>query len=281
MGKTKTKPKAKSKARKAKGGLTAAAANKHWLYEHSVQNPEAEVEFIDRVYRAEFGRLPRRLREDFCGTAYLSRTWVEQRPDNTAVGVDLDGPTLDYGREHHLAALGDRADAVTLIQADVRDVQEPKCDVLAATNFSWWGFHAREELLGYLRNCRASLKEAGMLMMDIYGGPEAQVLQLEERECEGFTYIWDQDVFSPITHAYTCRIHYRFPDGTELKNAFTYEWRLWTLPEIRDLLAEAGFRTVTVFWEGADEDGEPDGIFVPSLEGDTASAWVAYVVAFV
>ena len=167
------------------------------------------------------------------------------------------------------------------IQADVRDVQEPKCDVLAATNFSWWGFHAREELLGYLRNCRASLKEAGMLMMDIYGGPEAQVLQLEERECEGFTYIWDQDVFSPITHAYTCRIHYRFPDGTELNNAFTYEWRLWTLPEIRDLLAEAGFRTVTVFWEGADEDGEPDGIFVPSLEGDTASAWVAYVVAFV
>jgi len=276
MGKTKTK----SKTKKKKSALTAGAVSRHWLYEKSVQNPEAEVEFIDRAFRAEFGRLPRRLREDFCGTAFLSRTWVEHRADNTALGVDLDGPTLDYGREHHLAALGDRADAVTLVQADVRDVSEPPCDVLAATNFSWWGFHTREDLLGYLRNCRASLRDPGMLLLDIYGGPEAQVPQLEERECEGFTYVWDQDVFNPITHAYRCKIHFKFPDGTEMNDAFEYDWRLWTVPEVRELLTEAGFRTSIVYWEGADEDGEPDGVFEPSGEGDTSSAWVAYVVAF-
>lgn len=272
MGKTKTK--------KKKSALTAGAVSRHWLYENSVQNPEAETEFIDRAFRAEFGRLPRRLREDFCGTAFLSRTWVEHRAGNTALGVDLDGPTLDYGREHHLAALGDRADAVTLVQADVRDVREPACEVLAATNFSWWGFHTREELLGYLRNCRASLRDPGMLLLDIYGGPEAQVPQLEERECEGFTYVWDQDVFNPITHAYQCKIHFKFPDGTEMNDAFAYDWRLWTVPEVRELLAEAGFRASIVYWEGADEDGEPDGVFEPSEEGDTSSAWVAYVVAF-
>ncbi len=95
-------------------------------------------------------------------------------------------------------------------------------------------------------------------MLDIYGGPEAQVLQFEERECDGFTYIWDQDVFNPLTHEYRCKIHFRFPDGTELQDAFEYHWRLWTVPEVRELLSEAGFRSVAVFWEGADDEGEPD-----------------------
>ncbi len=260
--------------------LNAGNTNIHWLYEHSVQNPEAEVEFIDTAYEAHFGRLPSFLREDFCGTAFLGCEWIAHRDGNTSLGVDLDGPTLDYGRRTHVGPLGHKADRITLVQADVRDVQEPKADVLAATNFSWWGFHSREELLGYLRNCLASLRDEGMLMLDIYGGPEAQVLQFEERECEGFTYVWDQDVFNPITHAYDCKIHFKFPDGSEITNAFEYSWRLWSIPEVRDLLLEAGFGMVEVYWEGADEDGEPDGDFAASEEGDTSSAWIAYIVAF-
>ncbi len=92
--------------------------------------------------------------------------------------------------------------------------------------------------------------------------------------------MWDQDVFNPITHGYECKIHFHFPDGSEMNNAFEYDWRLWMIPEVRDLLLEAGYRKVDVYWEGADEDGEPDGEFVASVEGDTSPAWVAYVVAF-
>ena len=44
---------------------------------------------------------------------------------------------------------------------------------------------------------------------------------------------------NPITHATTCHIHFKFPDGSKLKKAFTYEWRLWTAPEIRELLLVA------------------------------------------
>lgn len=260
--------------------LSADGADKHWLYENSVQNPEAEVEFIDRVFAETFGRRPRDLREDFCGTLNLGCAWVRERDDNTVIGVDLDGPTLDWGREHNVTPLGDAASRVAMVEDDVRNVSRPTVDVLAATNFSWWGFRTREELLGYFRNCRRSLREDGMLMLDIYGGPEAQVLQFEERECEGFTYVWDQDHFNPITHDYVCRIHYRFEDGSELKDAFVYEWRLWTVPEARELLHEAGFARVEVFWEGADDDGEPDGDFQSSEEGDTSPAWVAYIVAF-
>ena len=39
-----------------------------------------------------------------------------------------------------------------------------------------------------LRLTYANLKEEGMLMMDCYGGPEAQVPQEEEREQDGFDY---------------------------------------------------------------------------------------------
>ncbi len=264
----------------AKGKLTSKNADLHWLYEQSVQNAEAEVEFIDRVFREEFGQRALFLREDFCGTALLCSEWVKIHTDNTALGVDLDGPTLEWGRANNAAPLGDRAGAVTLIKDDVRAVTEPRADILAATNFSWWGFKTRAELLEYLRLAYANLNDTGMLMMDCYGGPEAQVPQFEEREQEGFDYIWDQDTFNPITNEVVCKIHFKFPNGSKRKNAFRYDWRLWSLPETRDILEEAGFTKTVVYWEGVDEDGEPNGEFNPSRTGDLAPAWVAYILAF-
>ena len=75
-----------------------------------------------------------------------------------------------------------------------------------------------------------------------------------------------------------CYIHFKFKDGSKLKRAFSYAWRLWTAPEIRDLLLEAGFATVTVYWEGEDEDGEGDGVFTPNDTGEADLAWIAYIV---
>ena len=264
----------------ASGRLNAGNADKHWLYEQSVQNVAFEVEFIEEVYRKEFGRRPHRFREDFCGTALLSAAWVARHRDNTALGVDLDGPTLDWGRVNNLEPLGERAAAVTLLEEDVRHVTEPKAEITAATNFSWWGFRTRPELKAYFQGARDGLADQGMLLLDCFGGPEAQIPQIEERELEGFNYLWDQDTFNPITHGIRCLIHFDFPDGSRLENAFTYDWRLWTLPETCDILREAGFRKTVVYWEGADEDGEPSGEFLPDTEGDLAPAWVAYIMAF-
>jgi len=263
----------------AGGGLTARNADKHWLYEESVQNASHEVKFIDRVFKKEFGRKPTFIREDFCGTALLCSEWVKRRRGNTALGVDYDGPTLDWGRANNIAPLGKRADDVTLIRDDVRNITAPRADVLAATNFSWWGFKDRPSLAAYFRNCYASLEDEGLLLLDCYGGPEAQVAQEEERELDGFEYIWDQDSYNPITGETRCHIHFDFPDGSRLKNAFSYDWRMWTLAEASDLLRECGFGKVLVYWEGTDKDGEPSGVFRPSLKGDRAPAWVAYLVA--
>jgi len=262
------------------GMLNADNADLHWLYEQSVQNVEVEVKFIDRVFRREFGRAASFIREDFCGTALLCSEWVKRRRSNTALGVDYDGPTLDWGRVNNLAPLAERALAVTLIQDDVRKVTTPRAEVLAATNFSWWGFKTRAELKEYFTISRQSLQDEGMLLLDIYGGPEAQIPQIEERDVEGFDYLWDQDDFNPITGDVRCYIHFRFPDGSRLDNAFSYDWRLWSLPETCDLLEECGYRKVVVYWEGTNNEGEPNGKFNPDRKGDLAPAWVSYIIAF-
>ena len=51
-------------------------------------------------------------------------------------------------------------------------------------------------------------------------------------------------------------------------------------PEIQELLEEAGFSEVTVYWEGTDEkNNEGDGIYKPATVGDADPGWVCYIVA--
>jgi len=100
----------------------------------------------------------------------------------------------------------------------------------------------------------------GMLLLDAYGGSDAFREIEEKREEKGFTYVWDQHFFNPLTGHVINHIHFRFRDGTRLERAFTYEWRLWTLPELTELLREAGFRDVTVYWEGSEKSGEGNGV---------------------
>jgi hypothetical protein len=78
----------------------------------------------------------------------------------------------------------------------------------------------------------------------------------------------------------TCHIHFEFPDGSRMAKAFSYHWRLWTLPELREILLEAGFRKADVYWEGTDEEtGEGNGEYQPCEIGDADAGWVCYVVA--
>ena len=63
--------------------------DKYGLYERSVQRPEFDIDFINRVYTKERARVPLVLREDFCGTAYISSEWVRSHPKRTALGLDL------------------------------------------------------------------------------------------------------------------------------------------------------------------------------------------------
>lgn len=279
MSRAKSKSKRDRKRKKRAGGLTAATADKHALYEQAVQSPDADLDFAVRAFRRHFGREPVLLREDFCGTGLLACRWAASDEERRALGVDLDPEPLAYGEQRHRAPLGAAAERVRLVEADVREVSEPKADVTVALNFSYFVFHERAALLAYLRSVHAGLAEQGVLVLDVFGGTESMEVLEEENEKEGFDYVWDQDEFDPVSHRMKAYIHFRFPDGSELDKAFAYDWRLWTTPELRDLLHEAGFRDVEVWWEGFDEDGDGDGEYARVERGEPCEGFVSYLTA--
>jgi hypothetical protein len=268
--------------RKKKTRLTAANADKHRLYELAVQSPDSEVEFISRTFRRMRGRPARSIREDFCGSAAFACEWVRTHRENTAVGLDLHKPTLAWGRKHNVSKLDEAARA--RIHLLSRDVMHPGSgtrgmDAVVAMNFSYWVFKTRPLMRRYFEAVRGSLVRDGVFYLDHYGGYEAQREQTERRRCAGFTYVWDQAFFDPITHDYRCHIHFDFKRGPMMKRAFTYDWRLWTIPELREMLEEAGFRRSTVYWEGDDGRGGGNGVFRPRKVGESCATFVSYIVA--
>ena len=259
----------------------ASQADRHALYEASVQDPDSELEFVSETFQELSGRPLRVLREDFCGTGNTACRWVASGREHFAIGVDLDAETLAWGRAQHVGALRRTARGrIELIEGDVLETRTAAVDAVLAMNFSYYLFTTRETLKRYFEVARAGLKADGILFLDAFGGYEAHQ-ELEERtEFDEHTYVWDQAEFNPIDQHMTCRIHFEFSDGSELRDAFVYRWRLWTLPEIRELLLEAGFSSATVYWEGTDEEtGEGDGIYTPSEQGDADAGWIAYIVA--
>lgn len=275
------------KSAKRRGPTLAERADKFALYQRSVQSPAVDIEFFDAEFRKHRGRAPLSVREDFCGTALFSAEWCKSDPRRTALGVDLDGPTLDWGRANTLAAAPpEAAGRVSLVEADVRDTSLAPVDLIVAMNFSYCIFKTRDELRGYFAAARQNLVEDGALALEVYGGTEAVVELTDERELRGgLTYVWEQEKFNPIDHHTLCHITWRFRDGSELYRAFTYDWRLWTLPELGELLREAGFSAVKFYFERVEADEDDDeyltgtGEFVEHTEIENQEAWLGYVVA--
>jgi SAM-dependent methyltransferase len=260
----------------------ASRSDRHDLYQRAVQTVDAEIDFVDATFRKLRGRLPATLREDFCGTANTSCEFVRRRKANRAWGVDLDEATLAWGIEHNLSKLKDDARSrVTLVRDNVIHARTPKVDCVLAMNFSYYLLMERAQLLAYFKSVRQTLGPRGVFFLDAYGGYDAfRVLKEKRNIGRGATYVWDQADFDPISGVAECHIDFRFKDGSAMKKAFSYRWRMWTLPEIRDVLVDAGFRTTTVYWEGWDEKAHTgDGDFKPATRGEPDPGWICYIVA--
>ena len=259
----------------------AQTADVHALYEEAVQDPDGDIALVRRLFRHQFDRDPRTLREDFCGTAAMAAAWVRKHQENHAWGIDLDSEPLAWGRRHHVADLTpDQAERLTLLQGDVRNVSHERVDVTVGFNFSYFVFRERDELVRYFEKARTTLLDEGMFVVDLYGGAEAQRTLTETREHEDFDYVWDQDAFDPIQHHAINYIHFEFADGSRIDRAFTYDWRLWTIPEVRDAMRDAGFRSVDAYWERTDhKTNEGTGVYYRAEHAADDPAWVAYVAA--
>ena len=267
--------------RKRTGKSLAEQANRHVLYQESVQCVEAEIDMVDHHFKKLRDRLAESLREDFCGTANTSCEWVRRRPTNIAFGIDVDLDILDWGRIHNVSALKDSEQKrITLLNNDVLTVKTQLIDMVLAMNFSYQIFKTRSQLRAYFESVYAALRDDGVFFLDSFGGYEAFREMEESTEFEDFTYVWDQHHYNPINGDITCLIHFNFPDGSKMKRAFSYHWRLWTLPELQELLIEAGFQRVLVYWEGTDEKtGEGSGEYLPTEMGEADAGWICYLSA--
>jgi hypothetical protein len=263
-------------------------ANVFALYERAVQTPAAHVALFGRIFEELRGRRAASLREDFCGTFLLAKTWVASGSTRTAIAVDLDRTALQDGRRRHQRRLAPGARRrLRILRRDVRSVTTPRVDVVAAGNFSFWAITEWRDLVSYLRCVRRSLGTGGIVVLETAGGPGMMKTTAERTAVKRdgdfwFRYVWRQRGFNPITHRLRCSISFELRSGRVLRDAFVYDWRLWTLPEVERALREAGFAAVKHYWEGRASTRNGNGTAAAAYRATERApnhhAWVCFVV---
>lgn len=266
--------------------------DRHALYEVAVQGVDWDLDFLERVWRYRHpGEEPRLFREDFCSTAALATAWVLRGRERRAWAVDLDPEPLGWARRHRLPWTRQSGRRVTLVRGDVRRSRHPAVDVACALNFSWWVFHERADLVRYLRAARAGLRPGGVLALNLFGGrgAERELIERTRKRAENgpdgvmlppFTYVWEHASFNPVDRRLLAYIHFELRDGRKLSRAFTYDWRMYTVPELRDAVAEAGFSDFEVWSEGWDKrETRSNGTLYKRTKLDNEDTWIAYAVA--
>lgn len=165
----------------------------------------------------------------------------------------------------------------------------PERDIICAFNYSCCCLQRRRDLVLYFRHALRSLsRRSGIFVMDLYGGASSEKELRLQRRFSNFTYIWEQEEFDIINRTTRISLHFHLKKnrGT-LRHAFSYNWRLWSLPEIKDCLEEAGFSSVH-FWirempntlECAEEfDVGSDIKYEEVSSFEQRDAWNAYIVA--
>jgi len=231
------------------------------------------------MLRAIHGGDPKVLGEDFAGTAALSRHWVANVAGASAIAVDLD--------EVELGRAGETPGVRTVV-ADVRQVSDP-VDCLFVGNFSIGYLHSRPELMEYLRHARSRVKAGGVFVCDTYGGESAYHLGSVDRDVElpgglHCRYRWEQREADPLTAMVTDVLHFRVFDADEViadfPDAYVYRWRLWSVPELREAMLEAGFKTTDIYSnlpDAVDDEGRAyaEPITDPDWLGDSFIVCVA------
>lgn len=262
--------------------MTQSIFDKYYYYLQSVQSPETDVEFINKTYKEIHNFEPRILREDFCGTFSLCCEWVKYHEKNLSYALDVDQEPLNYGQQNYLSRLTTHQQArISIVEADVLHQPLPEAEVVCALNFSYYLFKKREMLKKYFLTVYRSLKPHGVLILDSFGGSKCYEANEEETEDDEkkYSYFWDQDSFNPVNNHAQFYIHFKREGEKKREKVFSYDWRMWSIAEVREILEEVGFNKSFVYWEGTDEDGEGDGEFSTTEVGEECESWIAYIVA--
>lgn len=195
-----------------------------------------------RFLDAAHGRRPRSLREDFAGPAGLAAEWAGQSPAHTSLAVDIDPEPL----AHAPAAPRLKKKVTSALRCRQR------ADVIALFNFAAGEIHDRRKLVAYFKVLRASLNKGGIAALDIYGGANAftpgslKTFARIPGSKQRVRYTWQQVAADPDSGMVENHLHFSIGRKT-WASAFIYNWRLWTVPELRDALRDAGFAKVETY----------------------------------
>lgn len=262
-------------------------AIKYQLYEASVIDPVEDIRIFRDIFMKQTNRIPRLYREDFCGTFAHSAAWVKQSEHNCAWALDLDHKPLRFGFEkHYLQLTVAEQRRLTILRRDVLKGCGQKVDLITATNFSYYLFKDRRALQKYFECVRRALKTNGLFLMDAVGGQQMMIPNIERKqfsktkELPAFTYFWEQKGFNIVNHEAEFAIHFELKNPRRtLKNAFRYDWRIWSLAELRETLRDAGFKSVDVYFEGSTRSGLGNGVFSRKDREPSCDVWIAYIAA--
>jgi len=266
-------------------------------YRWATQDPPRQAAVLAEIYRRVRQSEPLRLREDFAGNAADSVAWIQAQKGRSAIAVDIDAPTIEHARERARRILGTRVEAITFVTDDVHAVtppQVPAADVLSVLNFSAFYFHQRDALVRYFKHAHAALGADGIAIVNAFGGRDAMRPHTDRHRIKprreggqaalpSFDYLWEQRSYEACSGRIDCRIHFEIDvEGgapRRIDDAFRYDWRLWTLPELRECMHSAGFSRVEVWLHTATQrDGETE-VFLGAVESiPDRPMWLAYVV---
>lgn len=173
---------------------------------------------------------------------------------------------------------------------NMRDLLLPARDIVCAFNYSCCCLHTRVELVSYFKHALEALsKKGGIFVMDLYGGTSSEQKLRLQRKFANFTYVWEQAEFDIIERKTKISLHFHLQkQQKKLRHAFSYSWRLWSLPEIKDCLQEAGFRSVHFWLRQMPDTGENrstvgfgagrDIKYEEMKHFEQQDAWNAYIV---
>jgi len=264
-----------------------APLDKFDLYELCVQSPEYDAKML----RAIHGHSPTVLGEDFCGSAGISRAWVGLDRECRAIAVDRDAPTLARAQSKDPGITDERAAGrITYVLCDVMSVRD-RCDVITVQNFSICELDERPTLVNYLRHARTRLSPRGLFACDIYAGADCFYTGHTKRAVEGpngekIVYTWEHRTSDPLRARVQNAMHFDVRGGSagrktvRLHDAFVYDWRLWSPPELADAMLEAGFSRVQFFPRFAEAIDDDERFHVLPIEdsNELSDSFSVYVV---
>jgi hypothetical protein len=126
----------------------------------------------------------------------------------------------------------------------------------------------------YFEKVFAALNPNGIFIQDSFGGMSCYFPHEERKKFRNFEYFWQQNTYNPLTNEAIFHVHFKIKGKKKTRQVFTYDWRIWSVRELREIMKEVGFQNSYVNWEGilrGEDSNFPD-------ETKSHDTWTFYII---